>query len=135
MHHVVGEFLVGVCEAPHRQPAVTATRVAHRGSAEAQRAFAVDIGAELEVRSKGTIHFVCERVPIPKNECIQMVGRRLAYFFLKKSLIFFMPVVLTLLKAFTPRVWLAFFFFSSSILRFFSARASSSSSSSMRFLE
>lgn len=54
---------------------------------------------------------------------------RFGYFFLKKSLIFFMPFVLTFLSSRTPRLSEAFFFFSSSSFRFFSARASSSSSS------
>lgn len=57
------------------------------------------------------------------------------YFFLKKSLIFFMPVVLTFFKFLTPRLSFALRFFSSSTFLFFSARASSSSSSSCRLRE
>jgi len=60
------------------------------------------------------------------------------YFFLKKSLIFFMPLVLTFFKFLTPLLSPAFFLLSSSsCLRFFSARVSISSSSPTiaRFLE
>lgn len=57
-----------------------------------------------------------------------------AYFFLKNSLNFFIPVTLTFFRSLTPRLSLVFLrFSSSSFLRRFSAR--SSSASSVRFRE
>lgn len=65
-------------------------------------------------------------------------SKKYNHFFLKKSLIFFIPLVLTFFRFLTPLLSPAFFLLSSSsCLRFFSARVSISSSSPTvaRFLE
>src|SRR5271169_1087788 len=52
--------------------------------------------------------------------------------FLKKSLIFFIPLISTFFNSLTPLLSPAFFLFSSSFFLFFSALASAASSSSSR---
>lgn len=140
----------GACRVEHGEPgAPRRTRAgpaspAHRhravGSAGARwEALAARTGGGVRHREAGRKKRLCCRIhdvmmTRVSLACPLWTGDAHA-FFLKKSLIFFMPAVFTLRRFLTPRLSLALRFFSSSSLRFFSARASSSSSSTWRLRE